>query len=178
MPAVPARSLHCADRMVCLMDLPTLREAPPRGQDERTRAAPPGSALDGLVFVVDDDEAVRDAVATSLRAAGYPVADFGSASQFLDGYRAGQRGCLVVDVDMPGVESELLRMLASSEVTLPAIITSRRLRQRALPPALTALHVVLLEKPFGIDNLLPLVRTALASQVTDGSEPESGIPPT
>ena len=178
MPAVPARSLHCADRMVCLMDLPTLREAPPRGQDERTRAAPPGSALDGLVFLVDDDEAVRDAVATSLRAAGYAVADFGSASQFLDGYRAGQRGCLVVDVDMPGVESELLRMLASSEVTLPAIITSRRLRQRALPPALTALHVVLLEKPFGIDNLLPLVRTALASQVGDGSAPESGIPPT
>ena len=178
MPAVPARSLHCADRMVCLMDLPTLREAQPRGQDQRTRAAPPGSALDALVFVVDDDEAVRDAVATSLRAAGYAVADFGSASQFLDGYRAGQRGCLVVDVDMPGVESELLRMLASSEVTLPAIITSRRLRQRALPPALTALHVVLLEKPFGIDNLLPLVRTALASQVADGSEPESGIPPT
>lgn len=161
------------------MDIPKLREAPSPRQDERKRAAAPaGSALDGLVFVVDDDEAVRDAVATSLRAAGYAVADFSSARQFLDAYHAGQRGCLVVDVDTPGVESELLRMLASSELVLPAIITSRRLRQRALPPALTALHVVLLEKPFGIDNLLPLVRTALASQIADGSAPESVIPPT
>jgi two-component system, LuxR family, response regulator FixJ len=155
-----------------------LREAPSRGQDQSTRAAaPPGSALDALVFVVDDDEAVRDAVASSLRAAGYAVADFGSTRQFLDGYRAGQRGCLIVDVDMPGVESELLRMLVSTELALPAIITSRRLRPRALPAALTVLHVVLLEKPFGIDDLLPLVRTALASQA-DARQPESGIPPT
>jgi FixJ family two-component response regulator len=156
-----------------------LREAPSPVQDESERAgAPAGSARDGLIFLVDDDEAVRDAVATSLRAAGYAVADFGSARQFIDRYHAGQRGCLVVDVDMPDVESGILRMLASSELVLPAIITSRRLRQRALSPALAALHVVLLEKPFGIDNLLPLVRTALASQGADGSARGSGIPPT
>lgn len=129
------------------------------------------------MFLVDDDEAVRDAVATSLRAAGFAVLAFGSARQFLDAYRAGQDGCLVVDVDLPDVEPELLRMLATSELALPAIITSRRLRRRPLAPALHALPVRLLEKPFGIDDLLPLIRAA----TTSGSreiEWASGIPPT
>ncbi len=109
------------------------------------------------MFLVDDDEAVRDAVAAGLRAAGFAVAAFGSAGQFLEAYRAGERGCLVVDIDLPGVESELLRMLASAELALPAVITSRRLRRWRLAPAFAALRVALLEKPFGIDELLPLI---------------------
>ena len=111
----------------------------------------------GRVILVDDDDAVRDAVATSLRTAGFTVVTFGSARQLLDEHRAGRRGCLVVDLDLPGIEVELLRMLS-----LPTIVTSRRLRRRALARALAPLPVVLLEKPFGIDDLLPLVRAALA----------------
>lgn len=115
-----------------------------------------------MVFLVDDDAAVRDAIETALEAAGVGVASFGSARQFLDAYRAGQRGCLVVDADLAGVEPELLRVLASSELALQAIITSRRLRRRALTPALAARSAVLLEKPFGIEELLPLIKAAIA----------------
>ena len=115
------------------------------------------------MFLVDDDEAVRDAVANALQGAGFAVASFGSTRQFLDTYRAGQRGCLVVDLDLPGVEPELLRMLASAEHALPVIITSRRLRRRALAPTVAALGAVLLEKPFGVDDLLPLIEAAIAS---------------
>jgi FixJ family two-component response regulator len=127
---------------------------------------------DALVFLVDDDEAVRDAVTTALRAAGFGVAPFGSARQFLEAYRAGQRGCLVVDIDLPGVESDLLRMLASAELALPAIVTSRRLRRWQLAPALTGGRVALLEKPFGINELLPLIDAALAPR-TGGSRAPS-----
>jgi FixJ family two-component response regulator len=141
------------------------REAPSRGRDERERHAASSVRLagDALVFLVDDDEAVRDAVATSLRGAGFAVASFGSARQFLDAYRRGQHGCLIVDLDLAGVEPELLRMLASTELALPVIITSRRLRRRASAPTLSAFATVLLEKPFGVDDLLPLVQAAIAS---------------
>jgi FixJ family two-component response regulator len=116
-----------------------------------------------VVFLVDDDEAVRDAVATALRGAGFAVASFGSARQFLDTYAPGQRGCLIVDLDLPGVEPELQGMLVSSEVALPVIVTTRRLRRRILAPALSAFAAVLLEKPFGVDELVPLVEAAIAS---------------
>lgn len=138
------------------------KEASSRGRQERERgsSAPAG---DALVFLVDDDEAVRDAVATSLRGAGFAVASFGSARQFLQAYRAGQRGCLIIDLDMPGVQPELLRLLVAAELALPVIITSRRLRRDALGPILGACAATLLEKPFGVDDLLPLVNAAIAA---------------
>jgi FixJ family two-component response regulator len=117
---------------------------------------------DVLVFLVDDDEAVRDAVAISLRAAGFRVVACGSARQLLDCYRAGQRGCLVVDLDLPDMET-LLQMAAACELSLPTIMTSRRLGRRAIARAFASLPGVLLEKPFGIDDLLPLVRAAIAA---------------
>lgn len=125
------------------------------GEFHEGSARPPANR--GLVILVDDDAAVRDAVATALRTTGFTVLTFGSARQLLDGHRAGSRGCLVVDFDLPEIEVELLR-----ELSLPTIVTSRRLRQRALARALAPLSVMLLEKPFGIDELLPLVRAALA----------------
>ena len=115
------------------------KEASSRGRQERERgsSAPAG---DALVFLVDDDEAVRDAVATSLRSAGFAVASFGSVRQFLEAYQAGQRGCLIVDVDPPGVQPELLRLLVSAELALSVIMTSRHLRRRALARSLFRLH--------------------------------------
>lgn len=105
---------------------------------------------------------MRDAVALSLRAAGYPVAAFNSGRQFLDGYRLGDPGCLVVDMDLSDLGAvELLRTLAAAQAALPAIITSRRLKRctpvGGLPPGRT----LFLDKPFGIDELLRLIRIAL-----------------
>ena len=115
---------------------------------------------------------MRDALALSLRAAGHTVAAFGSGRRFLDGYRRGDPGCLVADMDLSDVGAvELLRMLAASQVTLPAIITSRHLKRRVpvgrLPPG----PVLFLDKPFGVDELLRLIRIVLAD--ASGSEPGS-----
>ena len=63
-------------------------------------------------------------------------------------------------------------MLASAELALPAIVTSRRLRRWQLAPALTGGRVALLEKPFGINELLPLIDAALAPR-TGGSRAPS-----
>jgi FixJ family two-component response regulator len=54
-------------------------------------------------FVVDDDEAVRDALGLLLRTVGLRVETFESASSFLRSHRAGNRGCLVLDIRMPGM---------------------------------------------------------------------------
>ena len=149
--------------------------SPGRDCAEQQDPAPVAGSIDeALIFLVDGDAAVRDAIATALRAAGFGVATFSSARRFLDEYRSAQGCCLVVDGDLPGVDPEILRMLATPALTVPAIITTRRLRRRTLGPALSAPRVVLLEKPFGIDDLLPLIRAAIAADRSG----DSGILPT
>jgi two-component system, LuxR family, response regulator FixJ len=140
-------------------------EPPPLAQ------ANPDAAPDGpTVFLVDEDDAVRDALAMSLRAAGHPVVACASARQFLDAYRRGHPGCLVVDRDLPeGGAVELLWMLAVAQISLPAIITSRRLRSKPPVGGLPAGRILFLDKPFGIDELSRLIRSALATAC--GSQP-------
>jgi FixJ family two-component response regulator len=122
------------------------------------------------IFLVDEDDAVRDAIALSLRAAGHTVATFGSGRQFLDAYQPGNSGCLVVDMDLSDLGAlELLGALAALKAALPAIITSRRLQRRAPVGGLPPGRVLFLDKPFGVDELLRLIRIALAS--ASGSEP-------
>jgi two-component system, LuxR family, response regulator FixJ len=134
-----------------------------------TSAPPPNpegpSPADGTtIFLLDEDDAVRDALAMSLRAAGHAVAAFGSARQFIDGYRRGDPGCLVVDMDLPeGGAAGLLRTLAVAQVILPAIITIRRLRRNTPVGGLPAGRILFLEKPFGVDELLRLIRLALGN---------------
>jgi FixJ family two-component response regulator len=140
----------------------------------RKRAAPADPAQPGpkeawrsdgaTIFLVDEDDAVRDALAMSLRAAGHPVAAFDSGRQFLAGYQRGDPGCLVVDLDLFDLGAvDLLRTLADFQVVLPAIVTSRRLRRHASVGGLPPGRILFLDKPFGIDDLLRLIRIALAS---------------
>jgi DNA-binding response OmpR family regulator len=56
---------------------------------------------------------------------------------------------------------ELLRALAAAQATLPAIITSRRLRRRPAVGGLPPGRILFLDKPFGIDELLRLIRIVL-----------------
>ena len=100
------------------------------------------------IFLVDEDDAVRDAIALSLRAAGHPVATFGSGRQCLDAYQPGNSGCLVVDMDLSDLgATELLRTLAALKAALPAVITSRRLQRRAPVGGLPSGQVLFLDKP-------------------------------
>jgi FixJ family two-component response regulator len=119
------------------------------------------SAPRSTVFVVDDDDAVRDALATTLAAAGFAVAPFRSARACIDGDRGGGPACLIVELDLPEIDGlALLRMLPDAGIDLPVIMTSRRLRRRRLPDGLAA-WVGMLEKPFGREELLRLIEAAL-----------------
>ena len=115
---------------------------------------------------------MRDAIAMALRAAGHTVAAFGSGRQFLAAYQPGTTGCLVVDMDLADLGMvEVLRALAASPPALPAIVTSRRLRRRAPADGLPPGRILFLDKPFGVDELLQLIRIALAAN--SGSQPGS-----
>ena len=120
------------------------------------------SGPEPIIFVVDDDDAVRDALANLLEAAGYQVAGFGSPLQFLDALRPDHNGCLVVDLDMPGMAGvELVRVLIERRVDLPAILMTGGRRNGHLKDRRQAGIVGVLEKPFGDRELLEQVESAL-----------------
>jgi FixJ family two-component response regulator len=114
------------------------------------------------VFVVVEDEAVRDAVTISLEMAGYRVVPFASARQFLDQPRSpGGRGCLLVDLEL-GESTDVDRIGALvAHAHLPAIVMSDRLRAPARHRPLPDGVVGLLEKPFGDAEMIGQIDQAL-----------------
>lgn len=74
------------------------------------------------VYIVDDDEAVRDSLGTVLEGAGIPFQSFASAELFLDAYHPGHQGCLLLDVNLPGLNGhELQAELNKRDIKLPII---------------------------------------------------------
>ncbi len=117
--------------------------------------------MPSLVYIVDDDEAVRDSMRLLLESSGFDTRDFASADQFLD---AGMDdlGCLLLDLHMPGMSGlELLRLLRSRGLQRPVIMISGR-RDPAQDAELRAAGASsLLAKPFDEQQLLELVEQAL-----------------
>ena len=69
--------------------------------------APPGDPP-GVALVVDDDDAVAGALARLIRSAGYDARTFSSGSAFLESFTECPRGCLVLDINMPGMSGHAL----------------------------------------------------------------------
>src|ERR1700735_2958250 len=77
---------------------------------------------DPIVFVVDDDESVREAVKRLITSVGLRAEAFGSTREFLDGKRPEAPACLVLDVRLPGASGlELQSDLAAANVHIPII---------------------------------------------------------
>jgi FixJ family two-component response regulator len=88
------------------------------------------------VYIVDDDENVRDSARALLESYDLTVEDFGSARAFLDGFEVGRRGCVLLDVNMPDMSGlELLELLRVRQVGIPVIIVTalkdRDIQERA-----------------------------------------------
>lgn len=114
------------------------------------------------VFVVDDDAAVRRAVASAGKLLGHPVREFESAADFLAAYDASTPGCLVLDIKMPGMTGvELQRKLADDGTVIPIVMISGHADVRTAVEVMTLGAVTLLEKPFHLDELLSHVRRAM-----------------
>ena len=120
------------------------------------------SEADAVVFVVDDDPAVRDALTSLLESVGLAVETFGSAQEFLTRPPPDGPGCLVLDVRLPGVSGlDLQRALATAQMTLPIIFLTGYGDIPMSVRAMKAGAVEFLTKPFHDQELLDAIQQAL-----------------
>jgi FixJ family two-component response regulator len=115
-----------------------------------------------IVFLVDDDPRVREALCSLISSVGLRVAAFGSAAEFLAFEKPDAPCCLVLDLQLPGVNGlELQRELAGGE-SPPIIFISGH---RDIPSSVRAMKagaIEFLSKPFGEQELLQAIDAALA----------------
>jgi FixJ family two-component response regulator len=112
-----------------------------------------------LVVVVDDDDAVREALSDVLREFGFAVEAFASAEAFLSFAGMEQTDCLVLDIAMPGMTGlELDRELKRRGVPIPVVFITAHADSTLRPRVLAAGAVECLFKPFTEDALLDAVR--------------------
>jgi FixJ family two-component response regulator len=115
-----------------------------------------------IVFVVDDDPSVREALSGLIRSLGLRVKTFASAAEFLRQKPPAEPSCLVLDVGLPGLSGmDLQRELAASNRPFPIIFITG---QGDIPTSVRAMKagaVEFLTKPFGEQELLDSIRQAL-----------------
>lgn len=115
-----------------------------------------------VVFVVDDDAAVRDALSVHLELAGLPVRAFASARDFLAAIGPDQGGCAVIDIRMPEQDGLALQQeMARRGIALPVIIITGHGDVPAAVTAFRAGAVDFLQKPFDEDMLIERIREAM-----------------
>lgn len=117
------------------------------------------------VYVVDDDDDVRDSLRALLESCNFTVRDFSSASDFLTARRTADGDCLLLDLHMPGIDGiSVLAQMQAEGARLPAIVITGRsdpaLKQRALQNGAFALF----DKPVPEDVLLNAIDSAIASR--------------
>ncbi len=114
------------------------------------------------VFVVDDDEAVRNSLRFLLKSVGLPTQMFSSATEFLQGYRPSHPGCLVLDVRMPAMSGlELQQQLNLLGATIPVVFITGH---GDIPMAVEAMQhgaFDFLQKPFRDQDLIDRIQKAL-----------------
>ena len=114
-----------------------------------------------IVYVVDDDPAVRDSLRWLLSSVDLKVETFASAPDFLAAYRPDQLGCVLVDVRMPGMSGlELQEELTARATMLPVIIITGHSDVQMAVRAMKAGAFDFIEKPFNDQSLLDLVQKA------------------
>jgi FixJ family two-component response regulator len=116
------------------------------------------------VYVIDDDDAVRDSMRALLESLGVDVSDFGSAGDFLAAVTRPMNGCMLLDLHMPGMTGlELLEVVRRRKWNLPVIILTGRsdelLRERALRSGVVAF----LDKPVEESTLMRAIDRAFTS---------------
>jgi len=117
---------------------------------------------ESIVFVVDDDRAIRDSLSWLLNSVGLSVRAYAKAADFLADHDPSQPGCLVLDVRMPGMSGlDLQAELARRGVELPTIVITGHAEVSMAVRAVKAGAIDFIEKPFSDQLLLDRVRQAL-----------------
>ena len=127
------------------------------------------------VYVVDDDESVREAVGRLVRSGGWTAQTFGSAQEFLSGPWAVAPGCLILDVRLPGLSGlDLQERLAKSGVHTPIIFLTGH---GDIPTSVRAIKAGALEfltKPYADEDLIAAIEQAFAGAERVRDEARAG----
>ncbi len=114
------------------------------------------------VFVIDDDESIREALQSLIRSVGLNVETFAAAQDFLHGPRPDMPSCLILDVRMPGLSGlDLQRELAQANIHIPIIFITGHGDIPMSVRAMKAGAVEFLTKPFRDQDLLDAIHQAL-----------------
>lgn len=120
---------------------------------------------DQCVYIVDDDEALRDSLVWLLESSGFKVCAYESAEAFLEVFDLEMTGCLVLDVRMPGMSGlELFEALRERHCPLPVIFITGH---GDVPMAVKAVKrgaMDFIEKPFGDRDMLGLIEGSLVRE--------------
>jgi two-component system, LuxR family, response regulator FixJ len=138
----------------------------------------PQGPTDAKVHVVDDDPGMRDSVQFLLESVGIGVTCYESAEDFLGKYEPAMRGCVLLDVRMPGMSGlQLHAKLKEESIRIPVIIVTAH---SDVPMAVAAMRngaFDLIEKPYNDQVLIDRVREAIARDESEHAEhlQEAGI---
>ena len=133
---------------------------------------------EATVFVVDDDEAVRDSLSAFLDASGFRVKAYQSAAAFLANDQTPQKACLITDIRMPDMDGlELQIELKRRGSRLPVIVITGHGDVPLAVKAMKAGAVEFLEKPYDDQTLLDSLRLALsqAGNQSGGEQTATGV---
>ncbi len=120
------------------------------------------------IYVVDDDVAVLRSLERQLNSAGYGVASFDSPAKFLDAAVHFSKGCVLLDLRMPGLNGfQVQYSLAKLENQIPVIVITGQGDIQTAVRAMKAGAVDFLEKPFRDEHLLAAIEAALATPKAD-----------
>jgi FixJ family two-component response regulator len=119
----------------------------------------------GLISIVDDDESIRRTTTFLIESFGFRAAAFESAEEFLKSVQLHDTSCLIVDVQMPGMNGlELQSELAAAGCDIPIIFITAYDNKDSRRQAMQAGAVAFLGKPFNDEELLQTIRSALRGE--------------
>ncbi len=130
------------------------------------------SEKNATIFIVDDDEAIRDSLDVLLKTVDLSTTTFSSGDEFLEAYDPGWEGCILLDIRMPGTSGmEVQKRLAESGCSIPIIFITGH---GDIPMAVEAMHIGafdFIQKPFRDQDLLDRIDQALT--ISDEQEQQS-----
>src|SRR5688572_31565271 len=120
---------------------------------------------DFTVYIVDDDQSVRDALSLMLSVRGYRTAVFADAASFLEGYSQHWRGCLLLDLRMPGMDGLTLQQrLNDIGCDMPVVVVTGHGDVESARAAFRSHAVDFLEKPLDHKRLVAAIDEAFTRQ--------------
>ncbi len=115
-----------------------------------------------IVYIVDDDQGVRESLRWLVESVGFTVETYGTASGFLDAWNGDRPGCLLLDIRMPGMDGlELQERLSAEQRELPVLVITGHGDVQMAVRAMKGGALDFIEKPFNDQMLLDNVRQAV-----------------